>query len=89
MAPMGRTVRPVRYEIDAQLQELRKYLFALRREDRVHIEQLMVDVKKHISSMTYAHPINPAELMQWSALLELEKKVARLEEKLLQVERYR
>ena len=75
---MGRTVIPVRHEAEAQLDELRKYLICLRIEDRSAFEKLYADVKKHLSSITYANPLNPAELMQWSAILEIEKKVERL-----------
>lgn len=75
---MGRTVIPVRYEVDAQLQELRSYIRSLRKEDRDHFESMYADVKKHISSISYANPLNPNELMQWSAILELEKKIANL-----------
>ena len=75
---MGRTVMPVRYEVEAQLGELRRYLKGLRKGDRVHFERLYADVKKHISAITYANPLNPGELMQWSAIIELEKEINRL-----------
>ena len=72
---MGRTVRPVRYEVDAQLGELSRYIKALRSEDREYFDKLFADVKKHVSAVQYANPLNPIELMQWSAIIELEKKV--------------
>jgi hypothetical protein len=72
---MGRTVIPVRYEIESQLSELRKYIKALRASDQEYFDKLMVDVKKHISAVSYANPLNPIELMQWSAIIELERKV--------------
>ena len=75
---MGRTVKPVRYEVEAQLQELKGYLRALRKEDREYFDALYADVKNHLSAISYANPLNPNELMQWSALLELEKKVQKL-----------
>jgi len=75
---MGRTVIPIRYEVDAQLQELKQYLNGLRKADREPFERLLVDVKKHMSAITYANPLNPNELMQWSALLELEKRIIKL-----------
>ncbi len=79
---MGRTVRPVRYEIDEQLEELRAYVKSLRAEDRAYFEELIVDVKKHISSVSYSNPLNPNELMQWSALIELEKKIKRMKDEI-------
>ncbi len=79
---MGRTIRPVRYEADYQLDELRRYVKALRRADKDKFERLYADVKKHISSISYANPLNPSELMQWSAILELEKKIEELKKRL-------
>ncbi len=75
---MGRTVIPMRYEVDAQMDELRRYITSLRKEDREPFDRLAVGVRKHYSSITYANPLNPQELMQWSAMLELEKKIERL-----------
>lgn len=79
---MGRTVIPVRHEVEAQLEELRKYLICLHIEDRHAFEKLYADVKRHLSAITYANPLNPVELMQWSAILELEKKVEGLKMKI-------
>lgn len=79
---MGRTVIPVRHEVEAQLTELRKYLICLPIEDRAAFEKLYADVKRHLSAITYANPLNPVELMQWSAILELEKKVEELRMKI-------
>ncbi len=75
---MGRTVMPVRYEVEAQLDELRRYVRCLRSEDRKHFSRLYADVKRYISSISYANPLNPNELMQWSALIEIEKKIEKL-----------
>ena len=75
---MGRTVIPVRYEIEAQLSELRQYIKCLKKEDRMHFEEIYANVKQHISAISYANPLNPVELMQWSAIIELEKKITKL-----------
>lgn len=75
---MGRTIRPVRYEIEAQLDELRRYLVSLRQEDREHFEAVVSDIKSHISSISYSNPLNPNELMQWCALLGMQKRIAKL-----------
>lgn len=75
---MGRTVRPVRYEVEAQLEELKRYVRALRKQDMRFFEKLYSDVKKHISSISYSNPLNPNELMQWSAIIELEKKLDKI-----------
>ncbi len=72
---MGRTVTPVRFEMEAQLRELKKYVLSLRQEDQEHFARLYADVMKHVSSVSIANPLNPQELMQWSAILELEKKI--------------
>jgi hypothetical protein len=76
---MGRTVVPVRYEIEARLVELGKFVKSLRAEDREHFEKVYSKVKHHISAMSYANPLDPNELMLWSAILELQKEVARLQ----------
>ncbi len=75
---MGRTVIPVRHEVEAQLEELKRCIKSLRQEDRENFEILVADIKKHISSISYSNPINPNELMQWCAIIELEKKVEKL-----------
>ena len=75
---MGRTVIPVRYEIEAQLSELRQFVKCLKKEDRLYFEEIYANVKQHISAMSYANPLNPGELMQWTAIIELEKKVHNL-----------
>jgi len=79
---MGRTVTPVRWEMEQELRELKHYLLSLRKEDKDHIALLYADVMKHVSSIMVANPLNPQELMQWSAILELEKKYARLQHEL-------
>ena len=75
---MGRTIKPARYEIDAQLNELKQFVRALRKEDIIYFESLYADVKKHISSISYANPLNPNELMQWSAIIELKKEISKI-----------
>ena len=79
---MGRTVKPVRWEVESQLQELRRYIHSLRREDKEHFESLYASVKSHISSISYANPLNPVELMQWSVIIELDKKLAKLKDEI-------
>ena len=44
----------------------------------MHFEEIYANVKQHISAMSYANPLNPVELMQWSAIIELEKKIHNL-----------
>jgi len=75
---MGRTVRPVRYEVEAQLDELKRFIKALRKEDLIYFNELYANVKKHISSIFYSNPLNPNELMQWCAILELQKQISKL-----------
>lgn len=75
---MGRTIKPIRNEVDAQLNELKKFVKALRKEDLTHFRELYADIKKHISSISYANPLNPNELMQWSAIIELKKEINKI-----------
>ena len=58
---MGRTILPARYEVEAQLDELRRFVRSLRKEDRQYFEDLYADIKGHISSITYANPL-PEEI---------------------------
>ncbi len=58
---------------------------SLRKEDREHFEELYADIKNHVSSITYAHPLNPNDLMLWSAMIELEKKIEMLKN---EIDRY-
>ena len=75
---MGRTVVPARYEIDAQLDELKRYVRCLRKEEVESFDKIYAQIKKHISSISYSNPLNPAELMQWAALIEMQKDISRL-----------
>ncbi len=75
---MGRTVIPVRFEAEAQLAELQRFVRCLRREDREVFQRLYADAKMHLSAVSYANPLNPSTLLQWSAILELERKVEAL-----------
>lgn len=75
---MGRTVAPSRHEIDAQLDELKRFTRCLRKEDIEAFDSLFGKVKRHISSISYSNPLNPAELMQWAAIIELQKDITRL-----------
>ena len=76
---MGRTVIPVRYEIDAQMHELGRFIKSLRTDDRMIFDKIYSKVMNHVSSVSYANPLNPNELMQWCAILELQKEIARLQ----------
>jgi len=77
---MGRTVIPARCESKARLDELRRFLHCLRAEERVAFDRLYTDARKHLSAVTYANPLDPNDLLQWSAILELEMKVEALKQ---------
>jgi uncharacterized small protein (DUF1192 family) len=72
----------VRYEVEAQLEELKQYVKSLRLEDMKHFNELYAQVKNHISSISYANPLNPNQLMQWSAIIELEKRISKLKDEI-------
>lgn len=75
---MGRTVIPARCEAKAQLDELRRFLHCSRAQERDAFTRLYADARKHLSAVTYANPIDPNDLLQWSAILELEMKLEAL-----------
>jgi len=70
----------MRHEVEAQLDELRRFVRCLRMADKRPFERLYAAVKARMSAITYANPLNPGELMQWSVLIELEKRIKKLED---------
>jgi hypothetical protein len=79
---MGRTVptyvQQVR-EIEAKWAKFRR---ALRREDQLHFDRLLRSVRHYSPSATYQCSDDPRESVMISILLDLEKRLAEIEEKL-------
>ncbi len=79
---MGRTVptyvQQVR-EIEAKWAKFRR---ALRREDQLHFDRLLRSVRYYSPSATYQCSDDPRESVMISILLDLEKRLADIEEKL-------
>ena len=72
-----------RYTLDeASLEEGSSYFFVATAIDSDGFESIYSDIKKHMSSISYSNPLNPHELMQWSAILELEKKIEKLKKEI-------
>jgi hypothetical protein len=79
---MGRTVpayvEQVR-EIEAKWAKFRR---ALRREDQLHFDRLLRSVRYYSHSATYQYSDDPRESVMISILLDLQKRLAEIEEKL-------
>ncbi len=75
---MGRTIKPVSWLTQAKLNELKKFVKALRSQDADIFEGIQAKVKKHIDAINYANPLNPGELMQWAVMLEFYKELFKL-----------
>jgi hypothetical protein len=79
---MGRTVptyvQQVR-EIEAKWAKFRR---ALRREDQLHFDRLLRSVRYYSPSATYQCSDDPMESVMISILLDLQKRLAEIEEKL-------
>jgi hypothetical protein len=79
---MGRTVptyvQQVR-EIEAKWAKFRR---ALRREDQVHFDRLLRSVRYYTPSATYQCSDDPMDSVMVSILLDLQKRLAAIEEKL-------
>jgi hypothetical protein len=78
---MGRTVPTFTQLLHAEMSSLAKYRRALRREDQEVFDDLFTHARQHVAESAYASHLSPFEVMLLSTLLELGKKVRRLEHK--------
>jgi len=79
---MGRTVLPYSQVWEAERQRWLKFRRALRREDQVHLDRLFESVRLHLQAGVYASQPWPLESMLLSMLLEHQKALSALEERL-------
>ncbi|MFH1751144.1 MAG: hypothetical protein ABH863_05685 [Candidatus Micrarchaeota archaeon] len=75
---MGRTVPSYRDVIDDELQTLRKYRSALRKEDQALFDEMMSYAKFHISASSYSSRLNPFESIILNILLEQQRQIREL-----------
>jgi hypothetical protein len=83
---MGRTVLPYSQVWEAERQRWQKFRRALRRQDQVHLDRLFESARLHLQAGVYASNPWPLESMILSMLLEHQKALGALEERLRQVE---
>ncbi len=83
---MGRTVLPYSQVWEAERQRWQKFRRALRREDQVHLDRLFELARLHLQAGVYASNPWPLESLFLSMLLEHQKVLSALEERLRQLE---
>jgi hypothetical protein len=79
---MGRTVLPYSHVWEEERSRWQKFRRALRREDQAHFDRLFELVRLHLQAGVYASQPWPLETMLLSMLLEHEKAISALEERL-------
>ncbi len=83
---MGRTVLPYSQVWEEERQRWLKFRRALRREDQVHLDRLFELARLHLQAGVYASQPWPLESMLLSMLLEHQKVICALEERLRELE---
>jgi hypothetical protein len=79
---MGRTVLPYSQVWEAERQRWQKFRRALRRQDQVHLDRLFESARLHLQAGVYASNPWPLESLLLSMLLEHQKALSALEERL-------
>ena len=79
---MGRTVPSYRIVAEDELREIEKFKKGLREEDKAIIDEIIVDSKKHLHAASYASFIDPFKGALLGMLIEMKKKINRLEKKI-------
>jgi hypothetical protein len=83
---MGRTVLPYSQVWEAEQQRWLKFRRALRKEDQVHLDRLFELARLHLQAGVYAASPWPMESLLLSMLLEHQKALGALAERLRQME---
>jgi hypothetical protein len=83
---MGRTVLPYSQVWEAERQRWLKFRRALRREDQLHLDQLFEAARLHLQAGVYASHPWPMEPLLLSMLLEHQKALHTLAERLRKLE---
>lgn len=79
---MGRTVLPFSQILEQEIQEWRKFRRGLRKEDQQFLDRLFEKAKLHVQAGVYASRPWPFETILISILVEHEKALVALREKL-------
>jgi hypothetical protein len=83
---MGRTVIPYTQMVDQERSRWQKFRRALRQEDQGHFDQLFELARLHTQAGVYASQPWPMEAILMSMLLEHQKALAALTERLRRLE---
>lgn len=83
---MGRTVLPFSQALEREYQDWKKFRRALRREDQEILDRLFDQARIHVQAGVYASRPWPLETILVSILIEQEKALAVLREKLKKLE---
>ncbi len=84
---MGRTVLPFSKVLEEEFQEWRKFRRGLRKEDQLFLDRLFERARLHVQAGVYASRPWPFETILISILLEHEKALVELKEKLRTLEK--
>ena len=83
---MGRTVLPFSQTLADHQQRMSKFRRTLRKEDQRALDSLFEQARLHVQAAVYSASPDPAEAFFLSVLIEMGKKIDRLEEKLALLE---
>jgi hypothetical protein len=83
---MGRTVLPFSQVLEQEAQEWRKFRRGLRKEDQAFLDRLFEEARLHVQAGAYASRPWPFETILVSILVEHEKALAEVREKLERLE---
>jgi hypothetical protein len=79
---MGRTVLPYSQVWEAERQRWQKFRRALRQEDQIHLDRLFESARLHLQAGVYASNPWPMESLLVSMLLEHQKALSAMAERL-------
>jgi hypothetical protein len=84
---LGRTVPTYRNVLENLIREWQEFKRALRKEDREVFDRLIEKARLHASAASYEARLDPMESMFMSILLEQEKEIQELKEKLKEIKK--
>ena len=80
---MGRTIPSFRTQLEQIIDELLVYRRALRGDDKIAFDDIMNKARQHASSCTLVPLFDPVDCILLSILLEQEKEIKLLKEKII------
>ncbi|MFQ5909186.1 MAG: hypothetical protein ACE5IJ_00510 [Thermoplasmata archaeon] len=84
---MGRTVPTFRLLLESTISGWGQYKRALRSKDKEVFDDLMNKARAHASACSYANRIDPMESIFMSIILELQKEIEALKERVRSTEK--